>query len=386
MPDKSAPELSSEIPFNRPSAVGLELKYIQEALSEHTLAGDGFFNRRCEQWLQDNLGAARAILVPSCTAALEMSALMLDIEAGDEVIMPSFTFVSTANAFLLRGAVPVFVDIRSDTLNIDDTEIERAITPRTKAIAVVHYAGEPCAMDAIMKIAARHGLAVVEDAAQALLSRYKSRHLGTIGRFGCISFHSSKNVVCGEGGALLLNDERDIRRAEIIREKGTNRAEFFRGDVQKYTWVDIGSSYLLGELSSAYLFGQLEAAHRVNARRLEICAAYRRGLDDLERAGLIRLPRTGTSEGNGHIFCLLAENTASRDGMLSALKRAGIGGTFHYVPLHSSPAGLRYARTSGTLQETDRVSATILRLPLFATMTDGQVQTVIRAIRSYFSY
>jgi dTDP-4-amino-4,6-dideoxygalactose transaminase len=376
----------TSVPFNVPTAVGRERAYIDEALKEKSLAGDGLFTIRCERWLEEHLRSRRALLTPSCTAALEMSALLLDIQPGDEVIMPSFTFVSTANAFVLRGAVPVFVDVRSDTLNIDEGKIEAAITPRTRAIVVVHYAGEACEMDAIMAIASRHNIPVVEDAAQALLSTYRGRPLGGIGRFGCISFHTSKNILCGEGGALLIQEEADVLQSEIIREKGTNRSQFIRGDVQKYTWIALGSSYLLGELPAAYLLAQLENASAVCARRVAVCAAYRRGLAKLEEAGLLQLP-LGTSQGtgNGHIFYALTRDHDTRDRLLSYLKDRNIVTMFHYVPLHSSPAGLRYGRAVGSMAVTDSISSRIVRLPLFATISDEQVQIVVDAVQQFFN-
>jgi len=294
-----------KIPFNKPFTIAGELANIAEAVRDGHLAGDGRFTRQCHAWLERHLGARKALLTHSCTAALEMSAILCDLAPGDEVIMPSFTFVSTANAFVLRGAVPVFVDIRRDTLNLDETLIEAAVTPRTRAIVPVHYAGVACEMDAIMAIAARHGLVVVEDAAQGILAEHDGRKLGAIGHLGCLSFHETKNVISGEGGALLVNDERFVARAEIVREKGTNRSQFFRGEVDKYTWVDIGSSYLPSELVGAFLWAQLEHAAEINARRLASCAAYRAGLADLAERGLIELPRPApaaadrTREGDG---------------------------------------------------------------------------------------
>jgi dTDP-4-amino-4,6-dideoxygalactose transaminase len=307
-----------KIPFNKPFTIGRELENIAQAVKQGHLSGDGTYSRLCHRWLQDNLGAAQALLTHSCTAALEMAAILCGVKPGDEVIMPSFTFVSTANAFVLRGAVPVFIDIRPDTLNLDEQLIEQAITPSTRAIVPVHYAGVPCEMDAIMAIAGRHGLVVIEDAAQALLSTYREKKAGAIGHLGCFSFHETKNVISGEGGALLVNDSRFSERAEIIREKGTNRAQFFRGEVDKYTWVDIGSSYLPSELIGAYLHAQLEHAGEITARRRSLCEAYRTGLADLDRAGLIELPQAlppGVT-GNGHMFYLMAKDLETRSALL----------------------------------------------------------------------
>ncbi len=379
--------MSIKTPFNKPFVIGAELDYIAQAVASGHLSGDGVFTKRCHEWLEQRLGVKRALLTHSCTAALEMAAILADVGPGDEVIMPSFTFVSTANAFVLRGATPVFVDVRPDTLNLDERLLEAAITPRTRAVAVVHYAGLGCEMDTIMEIAARHGLLVIEDAAQALLSTYHGRALGAIGHLGCLSFHETKNVISGEGGALLVNDARFVERAEIIREKGTNRSQFFRGQVDKYTWVDIGSSYLPSELVGAFLAAQLEHAERITARRLEIWQRYRAALTPLATAGRITLP-VATPEGhvpNGHLFYLLADSLATRQALIAHLKSRGVLSVFHYVPLHSSPAGRRYGRTAGELPVTDDASDRLVRLPLFYGLTDDELTGVCSAIHEFFS-
>jgi dTDP-4-amino-4,6-dideoxygalactose transaminase len=367
----------NDIRFNRPYMTGRELEYIKEAHACGHLAGDGVFTKRCHAWLEEQIGAAKALLTHSCTAALEMAALLLDLEPGDEVIMPSFTFVSTANAFVLRGAVPVFVDIRPDTLNIDEKLIEEAITPRTKAICVVHYAGVGCEMDAIMAIAQRHGLAVVEDAAQGILSTYRGRPLGSFGRFGALSFHETKNVISGEGGALLVNDVADVERAEIIREKGTNRSRFFRGQVDKYTWVDAGSSYLPGELIAAFLTAQLEEAHSITGRRMAVWDRYHAWAKALEADGLVRRPIIPAHcTHNAHMYYLLLPGLDERSRLIDGLKQQGIGAVFHYIPLHSSPAGRRFGRTVGELAVTDDISDRLVRMPLWVGL-DTQLERVL---------
>jgi dTDP-4-amino-4,6-dideoxygalactose transaminase len=354
------------IKFNRPYMTGRELDYIAQAHEQGHLSGDGEFTRRCHAWLEQRTGCHTALLTPSCTAALEMCALLLDLEPGDEVIMPSFTFVSTANAFVLRGAVPVFVDIRPDTLNIDESLIEAAITPRTKAICVVHYAGVGCEMDAIMAIAGRHGLFVIEDAAQGILSTYKSRPLGSIGHLAALSFHETKNVICGEGGALLINDERLAERAEIIREKGTNRSKFFRGMVDKYTWVDVGSSFLPSEILAAFLMAQFEDADAITTRRLDIWQRYYDWAAAFEARGTVRRPIIPQAcVHNAHMFYLLLPDLDARTRFIEGLKGSGIGAVFHYVPLHSSPAGKKFCRTGSGMQNTDGASARLVRMPLW---------------------
>lgn len=372
------------IPFNKPYMTGKELWYIAQAHANVHLSGDGPFTKRCNAWLEKTTGAAKALLTHSCTAALEMSALLADLEPGDEVIMPSFTFVSTANAFVLRGAVPVFVDIRADTLNIDETRIEAAITPRTRAICVVHYAGVGCEMDEINAIAARHGLLVIEDAAQGILSEYKGRALGTLGQLAALSFHETKNLISGEGGALLVNDERYAERAEIIREKGTNRSQFFRGQVDKYTWVDVGSSYLPGEIVAAFLVAQMDDAERITRERLALWDRYHAAFATLEQRGLVRRPIVPAHcRHNAHMYYLLLSDLDSRTRFIATLKERGVHPVFHYIPLHSAPAGRRYARTNGTLDVTDRVSDCLVRLPMWLDGMDQQ--QVIETVETFFA-
>jgi dTDP-4-amino-4,6-dideoxygalactose transaminase len=345
---------------------GKELSNIKEAHENMILAGDGPFTKKCSQYLEQNIGSKKALLTHSCTAALEMTAHLMDLNPGDEVIMPSYTFVSTANAFALRGAIPVFIDIREDTLNIDDNLIERAITLKTKAIVVVHYAGVSCEMDSILDIAQRHNLFVVEDAAQGIIASYKGRHLGSMGDFGCLSFHETKNIHCGEGGALLINNEKYVERAEIIREKGTNRSKFFRGQVDKYRWIDIGSSYLPGELTAAFLSAQLEAAIDITKRRLDIWKKYHEIFEDLEACGKVRRPIIPNEcQHNGHIYHLLLDSKYERDKILKELRKFGIYAVFHYQPLHSSPAGKKYGRTPSPLPLTNNLSERIIRLPIW---------------------
>ncbi len=376
-----------KIPFNKPSAVGAELANIADALARGHLSGDGYYTKRCHQWLEQRLGCKRALLTHSCTGALDMAAILCDLAPGDEVIMPSYTFVSTANAFALRGAVPVFIDVRADTINIDETLIEAAITPRTKAIAVVHYAGLACEMDAIMDIAKRHNLLVVEDAAQALLSTYKGKSLGAIGHFGSFSFHETKNLLSGEGGALLINDERFIERAEIVREKGTNRSRFLRGEVDKYTWVDLGSSYLPSELIAAFLDAQLAHADEVIARRRAVWARYRAGLSELAASGAFELPLPAASDrvANGHLFYVLAENLATRLELAAYLKARDMLSVSHYVPLHSSPGGKKFGRAQGSFKVTDDISDRLLRLPIYFGITDAEVDSIIDAVKGCFA-
>ena len=373
------------IPFNKPFVVGKELYNIAQAVVESHLSGDGPFTEQCHKWFEDHLGCTKALLTHSCTGALEMAAILCGIEPGDEIIMPSFTFVSTANAFVLRGGVPVFVDIRRDTLNIDETKIEAAITKRTKAIVPVHYAGVPCDMDEIMKIAEQHGLFVVEDAAQSLLSTYKDRFLGTIGHFGCLSFHETKNIISGEGGALLINDEKFVEQAEVIWENGTNRKHFVLGEVDKYTWVDIGSSFLPSELVGAFLYAQLEQAEKIiNARNL-IFEQYISLLRPLEEKGIILLPAGESgNNGNGHIFYIITRSLEERSRLIDYLKQNGIVAIFHYVPLHSSPSGIKYGRTSGTMGVTDDLSNRVLRLPLFYEMQKEVVKMVADSVKRFY--
>jgi len=355
------------IPFNKPYMTGAELDYICEAHANVHLSGNGPFTKRCEAWLQQQTGCRKSLLTNSCTAALEMSAILSRIGPGDEVIMPSYTFVSTANAFVLRGGVPVFVDIRPDTLNIDETKIEEAITPKTKVIAAVHYAGVGCEMDAIMDIAERRGLMVVEDAAQGIMSTWRGRALGSIGHIAALSFHETKNIISGEGGALLINDPGLIERAEIVWEKGTNRSKFFRGEVDKYTWVDIGSSYLPAEIIAAFLWAQMEKAREITDVRLGIWRRYNEAFEGAEKRGLCRRPVVPPHcEHNAHMYYLILPDGARRDIFIAAMKARGIGAIFHYIPLHSADAGRRYARAHGELSETDAAAARIVRLPLWA--------------------
>jgi dTDP-4-amino-4,6-dideoxygalactose transaminase len=372
------------IPFHSPSISDKERDYLLECLATRKLSGDGGFTKRCHEWLKTNLQTPNALLTHSCTAALEMAALLADLKPGDEVLMPSYTFVSTANAVALRQAIPVFIDVREDTLNIDESKIEAAITPKTKAISVVHYAGVAAEMDTILNIARKYNLLVIEDAAQGLMASYKDQALGTIGDFGAISFHETKNVVSGEGGALLVKDDRLALRAEIIREKGTNRSQFFRGQIDKYTWVDIGSSYLPSDLLSALLLAQLERAREITDKRLTIWNQYQESLQEFSAAGLIRLQTISKEcQHNAHIFYLLLPDLESRTGLIDSLKAEGIQAPFHYVPLHSSPGGKKFGRvgaspergagagqsansTQSLLPVTDAVSDRIVRLPLFA--------------------
>lgn len=371
-----------KIPFNKPYMTGKELFYIAEAHFNGMLAGDGPFTKRCHSWLEGRTGSEKALLTHSCTAALEMAAMLLDIQQGDEVIMPSYTFVSTANAFVLRGGVPVFVDIRPDTLNIDETLIEAAITPRTKVIVPVHYAGVACEMDAIMDIARRHKLMVVEDAAQGVMASYKGRPLGSIGHLGCLSFHETKNIISGEGGALLINDASLAYRAEIIREKGTNRSQFFRGQVDKYTWCDVGSSYLPGELIAAFLWAQMEAAEEITHRRLALWNTYHQAFASPENEGLVRRPIVphGCSH-NAHMYYLLLSDLATRSAFIDHMRQKEIATVFHYVPLHSSPAGERFGRAHGDLSVTLDLADRLVRLPLWLGLEE-QVEPVIAEVFS----
>jgi dTDP-4-amino-4,6-dideoxygalactose transaminase len=371
----------SSIPFNKPYMTGKEQLYIAQAHLNSKLAGDGPFTKRCHGWIEEQTGCAKALLTHSCTAALEMAALLLDIQPGDEVIMPSYTFVSTANAFVLRGGVPVFVDIRADTLNLDERLIEAAITPRTRAIAPVHYAGVACEMDTILDIARRHGLRVVEDAAQGVMASYKGRVLGSIGDLGAYSFHETKNVISGEGGALLVNDPEMALRAEIIREKGTDRSRFFRGQVDKYTWQEVGSSFLPGEITAAFLWAQLEDAQLITTQRLANWEHYHAALAPLEAQGLLRRPIVPADcQHNAHMYYVLLAPKIDRQAVLGELKRNEIFSVFHYVPLHSSPAGKRYGRTHGSLEITDSLSDRLVRLPLWVGLTGAQQDRVVQVL------
>lgn len=375
------------IPFNKPPFIGNEQQYVLESMQSAKISGDGMFSQKCHAWFKGDLGCKQVLLTPSCTAALEMTALLIDIQAGDEVIMPSYTFVSSANAFVLRGAKIVFVDIRPDTMNIDESLIEAAITPRTKAIVPVHYAGVACEMDEIMRIAKQYSLYVVEDAAQAMMSSYKGKKLGTIGHFGAFSFHETKNYTSGgEGGLLIVNDEAFIEKAEIIREKGTNRSEFFRGIVDKYTWVGVGSSYLLSDLQAAYLWGQLEQAVLIKQNRLDSWQSYYDGLLDLAKNNLIELPEIPIDcQHNGHLFYIKVENIEKRQQLIEYLYANDISAVFHYVPLHSSPAGREYADFCGKDIWTTKESERLLRLPLWYGLSSDSVQTILGTIIKFFT-
>lgn len=357
------------IPFSQPTIGDRERDYLLQALADAHLSGDGRFSKACQAWLEKRTGSGKALLTHSCTAALEMAGLLADINPGDEIIMPSFTFVSTANAFVLRGGVPVFVDVRADTLNLDERLIEAAITRKTRAIVPVHYAGVACEMDRINEIAKAQNLVVIEDAAQGVGASYKGKALGALGQLGALSFHATKNVIAGEGGALLINDERFVERAEIIREKGTNRARFLRGAVDKYTWMDVGSSFLPGEITAALLLAQLEQADELTAKRLALWNSYKAALVPLEQRGIARSGSVPPGcVHNGHIFWLLYERLSDREKAHAALKDAGFNSTAHYVPLHSAPAGQKFGRAHGDLPVTDKAGSCLLRLPLYAHM------------------
>ena len=375
------------IEFNVPPYVGNEMDYVREAAEvNHKICGDGPFSRKCHAWMEERFNAEKVLLTTSGTAALEMAAVLCDLKPGDEVILPSFTFSSTATAFQAVGATLVFVDVRPDTMNIDEAKIEAAVTERTRVIVPVHYAGVACEMDSIIKIARRHNLIVVEDAAQAVMSTYKGRACGTIGTFGCYSFHETKNYSMGEGGAIVINDPTHIERAEIIREKGTNRQRFFRGQVDKYTWVDRGSSYLQSDLNAAYLWAQLEQADKINDDRLATWSAYYEAFSPLAGKGCVKLPVV--PEGcvhNAHMFYLKLADLAERTAFIDHLKRHGIMAVFHYVPLHSSPAGLRFGRFHGEDEFTTIESDRLVRLPMYYGMTEGDRAAVIDAVRSFFS-
>jgi dTDP-4-amino-4,6-dideoxygalactose transaminase len=366
------------IPFNKPYLTGRELEYIQQAHANGQLSGNGPFTKKCQAWIERNSGSLKALLTHSCTGALEMSAILVDLQSGDEVIMPSYTFVSTANAFVLRGAVPVFLDIRPDTLNIDETQIEDAITPKTKAIVAVHYAGVACEMDVLLAIARKHNLLVIEDAAQGIGSKYKGRPLGSLGHFGALSFHETKNIISGEGGALLVNEKPFLERAEIIWEKGTNRQKFLNGQVDKYTWVDIGSSYLPGELGAAFLYAQMEKIDEITSRRLKMWDLYHQAFEDMERKGKVRRPivPSGCSH-NAHMYYMLLENRLERNRFLEVMnEKYDINAVFHYIPLHNSPAGSRFGRANSPLPVTEDLSGRIVRLPLWLGLEEHQTRVI----------
>ena len=375
------------IPFNRPTYTSNEDRYVLAAMSSEKMSGDGKFGHQCQTWFQEKLDCKKSLLTPSCTQALDMAAILLDIQTGDEVIMPSFTFVSTANAFVLRGAKIVFVDIRPDTMNIDEKLIEAAITPKTRAIAPVHYAGVACEMDTILDIANRHGLFVIEDAAQGMMSTYKNRALGTFGQMAAYSFHETKNFTSGgEGGLLIINDGRYIQRAEIVREKGTNRSLFFRGMVDKYSWVDVGSSYLPSEIQAAYLWGQLEWADKITLNRLVTWNHYYEELSELAQTGRIDLPVIPADcQHNGHMFYLKAKDLEERTALLAHLKANDIHAVFHYVPLHSAPAGLRFSRFHGEDVFTTSESERLVRLPLWYEMDESIQASVISSLQRFYT-
>ena len=371
------------IPFNLPPVVGTEAQYIAEAIRARKICGDGEFTRRCSRWMEERFRAPRVLLTTSGTAALDMAMLLCNLQPGDEVILPSYTFSSTANAAVLAGARLVFVDIRPDTMNIDETKIEAAITPRTRAIVVVHYAGVACEMDAIMDIARRHGLKVVEDAAQGVMAKYKGRWLGTIGDFGCYSFHETKNYSMGEGGAIVINNPAYIERAEILREKGTNRSKFFRGQVDKYTWVDFGDSYLPSELNAAYLWAQLQKADEINEDRLKSWNRYYEGLKGLDRIELPTIPADCTH--NAHMFFIKCRDLEERTRIIAFLKERGIHAVFHYIPLHSAPAGLNFGRFDGMDEYTTKESERLLRLPMYYGLSEDKSSYVIDAITTFYN-
>lgn len=374
------------IPFNLPAVTGREISYITQAMENGKLSGDGSFTDKCHQWFYDNLNCQKALLTTSGTHALEICALLAGIGEGDEVIMPSYTFVSTANAFVLRGAEVVFVDVRPDTMNIDENLIEAAITEKTRAIVPVHYAGVACEMDTIMSLAERYNLIVIEDAAQAVLSKYKDKPLGTIGHLGCFSFHETKNLHCGEGGAVIINDQQYSGRAEIIREKGTNRSKFLRGQVDKYTWVDVGSSYLPSELNAAFLYAQLESGEEITADRLDSWGRYYRGLQPLAATGAIELPHVPDNcQHNAGLFYLKVQDIHERRRLMVYLKDNGAATTFHYIPLHSSEAGMMYSRFSGQDTFTTRDSERLVRLPLFYRLNSDQTDYIVKLLRSFFN-
>ena len=374
------------ISFNKPPYVGEEIKYIEEAVKAQKICGDGQFTKKCNKWFEDKTGAAKVLLTTSCTHATELAALLLDIQPGDEVIMPAYTFVSTADAFVLRGATAVFVDINPKTMNIDENLIEDAITEKTKAIVPVHYAGVSCEMDKIMEIAKKHNLYVVEDAAQGVMSTYKGKALGTIGDYGCYSFHETENYSMGEGGALLIRDGKNAELAEIIREKGTNRSKFFRGQIDKYTWVEAGSSYLPSDMNAAYLWAQLQKADEINENRLQSWNRYYEGLKDLEEAGKIELPYIPEyCEHNAHMFYIKAKDLEERSALISYLKENGVTAVFHYIPLHTAPAGKEYGRFHGEDKYTTKESERIIRLPMYYELDEQDAEKVMDLIHTFYN-
>ena len=373
------------IHFNVPPVVGNELQYMEEAIKNRKICGDGMFTKKCSAWMEEKTGTAKALLTTSCTHAIEMSAILSNIQPGDEVIMPSYTFVSTADAFVLRGAKVIFVDIRPETMNIDERLIEEAVTERTKAIVPVHYAGVACKMDEICDIAKRHNLFVIEDAAQGVMSFYKGRPLGTLGDYGCYSFHETKNYSMGEGGALLIKDPKNIERAEIIREKGTNRSNFFRGQIDKYTWMDAGSSYLPSDLNAAYLWAQLEKAEEIRNDRMASWNLYNQLLKELEEEGYIRLPEIPEEcTHNAHMFYIKTKDLEERQNLISFLKAKGVGAVFHYIPLHSAPAGKKYGEFFGKDIYTTSESERLLRLPLYYKLSNDSIEKIVEAIKEFY--
>lgn len=376
--------MKCKIPFNKPYITGNEFSYIEQAIEKGHLSGNGMFTKKCHNWLESYINCQKAMLTHSCTAALEMAAILADIRPGDEVIMPSYTFVSTANAFVLRGGVPVFVDIRTDTLNIDESKIEKAITPKTKAVVPVHYAGVGCDMDKITKIAQKYNLLVIEDAAQGLMSYYNKKPLGSYGHIAAVSFHETKDVFCGEGGALLINDPRFIERAEVIWEKGTNRNKYYKGQVDKYTWVDIGSSYLMSEINAAFLFAQFECATRIKDNRIKSWNYYFELLKLLKDKGHIDIPFIPREcRHNAHMFYIKVKDLKERNNLISYLNRHGVNAVFHYVPLHSSEAGKKYGRFNGTDHNTTKESERVIRLPMFYGLKKEQIVDIVDKIGEF---
>ena len=377
--------MTKPINFNVPPYVEKAMDYIQECVQNQKICGDGAYTKKCNAWIEERTGTAKCLLTTSCTHATELAALLSDIQPGDEVIMPAYTFVSTADAFVLRGATPVFIDIRPDTMNLDEKLIEAAVTEKTKAIVPVHYAGVACEMDTIMEIAKRHNLTVIEDAAQGIMSSYKGRALGTIGHFGCFSFHETKNYSMGEGGALLIRDEKNVEDAEIIREKGTNRSKFYRGQIDKYTWVNYGSSYLPSDMNAAYLYAQLEIADKINEARLALWNRYYRNLKPLEEAGKLMLPVV--PEGcvhNAHMFYVKTKDIQERTDFIAWLKENGIMSVFHYIPLHTAPAGLKFGRFHGEDKYTTRESERLARLPMYYGLEEDTVDYICEKIEEFY--
>lgn len=373
------------INFNVPPYTGKEMEYIKQAVENQKICGDGPFTKKCNEWIEKKTGTAKCLLTPSCTQATELAALLADIKEDDEIIMPAYTFVSTADAFVLRGAKPVFVDIRPDTMNIDETKIEAAITDRTRAIVPVHYAGVACEMDTIMDIANRHHLFVIEDAAQGIMASYKGKALGAIGDFGCYSFHETKNLSMGEGGAILIKDAKYIEDAEIIREKGTNRSKYFRGQIDKYTWVNYGSSYLPSDMNAAYLWAQLELAQKITDVRLARWNQYNELLQPLKQRGILELPTV--PEGcihNAHMYYIKTKNIEERTRLIDFLKENGILAVFHYIPLHTAPAGIRFGEFRGEDVYTTRESERLLRLPMFYTLTEAEVEYIVGKVKEFY--